>query len=280
MNEKPTVKDFYNEELKEAYDKVFKVLDGDKKLAKYFFDYNPDIKTAKKGLESRAVEWALANREYWGTKAHPTLSKASTVSEAEGKEMISARRKKAVASRLLPALKKKVAETKARKEAEEAEEKAKPKPAPTKAKPKAKKEKKTEAEDEDELLRVATELAQADKGSTQEKQKEEFKRIFKIYAPADAFGLLDKNTRFSPKPPAEIKKDILDQLDIDDDATRADHTKLVRGVARTMAEKRPEVKKLFAPSIADLWAIYREELVKVDPKRLSTLPEGTTMRVF
>jgi len=287
MNEKPTVKDFYNETLKDAYEKVFKVLDEDKKLTKYFFDYNPDIKTARKGIEARAVDWALANREYWGTKAHPTLDKAETV----GVE----RRKKAIASKLLPALKKKVtarkeaeakekarkeAEEKARTEAEEAEAEKARKEAEAKertaSKKKAKKSKEEEKKDDDELLRLSAVLAEAEKSSTQEKQKEEFKRIFKIYAPADAFGLIDKNTRFSPKPPAEIKKDIIDQLDIDDDATRADHTKLVRGVARTMAEKRPEVKKLFAPSIADLWAIYREELVKVDTKRLSTLPEGIT----
>jgi predicted DNA-binding transcriptional regulator len=176
MNDKPTVKDFYNETLKEAYGKVLKVLDGDKKLAKYFFDYNPDIKTTKKGLESRAVEWALdpANREYWGTKTHPTLDKAKTVSEAEGKEMITNRRKEAVASRLIPALKKKVAETKARKEAEE---KAKPKPAPTKKKPKAKKEDKAE-EDEDELLRVASELAESEKDAVSERNYREFYKLF------------------------------------------------------------------------------------------------------
>ena len=159
MNEKPTVSDFFNETLKEAYDKVFKVLDGDKKLTKFFFDYNPDIKTAKKGLESRAVEWALdpANREYWGTKAHPTLSKAKMVSEAEGEKTIASKRVSKAVSRAIPLLKGKVAETKARKEAEE---KAKPKPAPTKKKVKVKIEK--EVEDEDELLRVAGELAEAE----------------------------------------------------------------------------------------------------------------------
>jgi predicted DNA-binding transcriptional regulator len=159
MNDVPTVTDFYNNELKTAYDKVFKVLDGDKKLTAYFFDYNPDIKTAKKGLESRAVEWALnpANREYWGTKTHTTLDKAKTVSEAEGKEMVASKRVSKAVSRVIPLLKGKVAETKARKEAEE---KAKPKPAPTKKKVKVKIEK--EVEDEDELLRVAGELAEAE----------------------------------------------------------------------------------------------------------------------
>ena len=154
MNEKPTVKEFYNDTLKEAYDKVFKVLDGDKKLTKFFFDYNPDIKVAKRGLEARAVEWAVANREYWGTKAHPTLDKAKTISETKGKEMISDRRKKAVVSKLLPILKGKVAETKARKEAEEKarkeeEEKEKAKSVPKK---KGKEKEKPKEEDFDSVM--------------------------------------------------------------------------------------------------------------------------------
>jgi hypothetical protein len=154
MNEKPTVKEFYNETLKDAYEKVFKVLDGDKKLTKFFFDYNPDIKVAKRGLEARAVEWAVANREYWGTKAHPTLDKAKTISETKGKEMISERRKKAVVSRMLPILKGKVAETKARKEAEEKarkeeEEKEKAKSVPKK---KGKEKEKPTEEDFDSVM--------------------------------------------------------------------------------------------------------------------------------
>ena len=186
MNEKPTVKEFFNETLKEAYGKVLKVLDNDKRLTNYFFDHNPDIKTAKRGLEARAVEWALdpANREYWGTNPHPTLSKMKLVSEKEGKETISARRKKAVASKLLPILKGKVATTKARREAEakekarkeaEAEEAEKAKPAPKK---KAKKGKKEEEADEDELFRVATELAESEKGAVKERKLNEFIKLF------------------------------------------------------------------------------------------------------
>ena len=198
MNEKPTVSDFFNETLKEAYDKVFKVLDGDKKLTKYFFDYNPDIKTAKKGLESRAVEWALdpANREYWGTKAHPTLSKASTVSEAEGKKTIASERVSKAVSRAIPLLKGKVAETKARKEAEEkarkeAEEKAKPAPAPA-PKKKAKKEKKAEEEDDDELLRVASELAESEKSAVSERDTKLMKEAIKQLWISQTKQLLNK----------------------------------------------------------------------------------------
>jgi predicted DNA-binding transcriptional regulator len=253
MNEKPTVKDFYNEELKEAYDKVFKVLDGDKKLTKYFFDYNPDIKTAKKGLESRAVEWALdpANREYWGTKAHPTLSKASTVSEAEGKEMISARRKKAVAFKLLPALKKKVAETKARKEEEE---KAKPKPAPTKAKPKAKKEKKTEAEDEDELLRVAGELAQAEKGDVEVKK---MTKLFDLFREGAKVTVRSNIQAWADDEPADTKKTFDD----------------VRDEAYNNLKKKPEEQKDGAQFIL-FNSVYRKDptmegfLKSLTPQRL------------
>jgi hypothetical protein len=214
MKETPTVKEFYNETLKEAYDKVFKVLDKDKKLTKFFFDYNPDINTKKKGLEARAVEWALdpANREFWGTKAHPTLSKINVVSETEGTEMISDRRKKAVASKLLPILKGKVATTKARKEAEEkarkeAEEKAaKAKPAPKK---KGKKSKKEE-EDEDELLRVATQLAESEKETVSQRNYKEFTKIFE----EGAKNLVRQNIQDrASDEPADTKKSFDDVRD-------------------------------------------------------------------
>jgi len=230
MNEKPTAKDFYNETLKDAYPKVLKALDGDKQLANYFFDYNPDIKTAttKRGLEARAVEWALNlnpadKKQFWGTNPHPKLSKIKTISETEGKEAITKRRKEALVSKLVvPALKKKVVETKARKEAEAKEKARKEEEEAEKArkeaeakertasKKKAKKSKEEEKKDEDELLRVASELAEAEKGDVEAKK---LKKLFDLFREGAKATVRSNIQAWANDEPADTKKSFDDVRD-------------------------------------------------------------------
>jgi len=205
-----------------------KALDGDKQLANYFFDYNPDIKTAKRGLEARAVEWALNlnpadKKQFWGTNPHPKLSKIKTISETEGKEAITKRRKEALVSKLVvPALKKKVVETKARKEAEAKEKARKEEEEAEKArkeaeakertasKKKAKKSKEEEKKDEDELLRVASELAEAEKGDVEAKK---LKKLFDLFREGAKATVRSNIQAWANDEPADTKKSFDDVRD-------------------------------------------------------------------
>jgi len=140
----PTIAQFYNSDLKSIVTKIAKLYDDNYDLVKKFLEENPDIKVNKKGVESRAVEWALRNKEalkktkigdhfYW--EKQPTLDKLESGEETATKTVRAKTEARATeklgsfVSILKPKARASVAENKRieeeKKKAEEAEKKRK-----------------------------------------------------------------------------------------------------------------------------------------------------------
>lgn len=104
LEQKPTIAEFYDADLKSVMTKITELYDGNHRLAKKFVEDNPDIKMYKKGVESRAVEWALRNKAdlkkgvnpYW--KDQPTLDKAESSEEIATKTVSESRATKKLGS--------------------------------------------------------------------------------------------------------------------------------------------------------------------------------------
>jgi len=87
LEQTPTIAEFYDSSLKSLMTKIAKLYDGNYRLVKKFVEDNPDIKINKKGVESRAVEWALRNKAqlkmgknpYW--EDQPTLDRLESGEE-------------------------------------------------------------------------------------------------------------------------------------------------------------------------------------------------------
>jgi hypothetical protein len=104
LEQKPTIAEFYNSDLKSIVTKIAKLYDGKYRLVKKFLEDNPDIKIKKRGVESRAVEWALRNKAdlkkgvkpYWTDQ--PTLDRLERSEETATKKVSESRATKKLGS--------------------------------------------------------------------------------------------------------------------------------------------------------------------------------------
>jgi hypothetical protein len=104
LEQTPTIAEFYDSSLKPLMTKIAKLYDDNYRLVKKFVEDNPDIKINKKGVESRAVEWALRNKAelkkgkspYWTDQ--PTLDRLERGEETATKKVSESRATKKLGS--------------------------------------------------------------------------------------------------------------------------------------------------------------------------------------
>ena len=69
LNEEPTIKKFFNKELKPIYDVVMSIYDNDRTLTGYFLEYTPEKDLKGPDLYKKAEEYAFANPDRWSKTA-------------------------------------------------------------------------------------------------------------------------------------------------------------------------------------------------------------------
>lgn len=286
LEQTPTISQFYDAELKPIAIKITKLYDNNYDLVKKFLEENPDIKVNKRGVESRAVEWALRNKEalktarigdhfYWGKQ--PTLDKLESSEETATKKVSESRATKKLGvfvTAVKPKAAAKVVETKARKEAEEAEEKAKAKPAPKK-----KAKEKPKEEDFDSVmadLGIAPTSAPASASAAAPKKKktvaefkdeklrsdfEKWKSEYGVALKDEAIDLLKQTLKEEKGSTFEgLKKDLVRDLDRHDSGNGT-MSELIRRAMKTIGGPRRMLDNPYTYEYAN--GVTKQEIIDI-----------------